>query len=106
MAVKCDHVEGDHVQKVHSGRKVIMTRSEKSMICRLRFVSGNRELKRASPWHLQLKDVLIKSQGESWKTGQRNCSHCRPNCRAQWTLCVEDSLAYLLGNGRNCHRRS
>jgi hypothetical protein len=42
-------VKGDHVQKVHSGRNIIITRSEKSMICRLRFVSGNRELKRASP---------------------------------------------------------
>jgi hypothetical protein len=49
MAVKGDHVEGDHVQRVHSGRKIIITRSEKSMICRLRFVGGNRKLKRASP---------------------------------------------------------
>jgi hypothetical protein len=49
MAVKGDHVEGDHLQKVHSGRKIIITRSEKSMICRLRFVSGNRELKRQVP---------------------------------------------------------
>jgi hypothetical protein len=42
-------VKGDHVQKVHSGRKIIITRSEKSMICRLRFVSGNRELKGQVP---------------------------------------------------------
>jgi hypothetical protein len=43
MAVKGDHVEGDHVQKVHSGRKILIARSENSVICRLRFVSGNIE---------------------------------------------------------------
>lgn len=88
MAVKGDHVEGDHVQKVHSGRKIISTRNEKSMICRLRFVSGNRELKRASPWHLQLKDFLTKSQGESWKTGQRKLPSLQTQLQSTMdTLC-------------------
>jgi hypothetical protein len=76
------------------------------MICRLRFVSGNRELKRASPCTFSWK-IFSRSHKESHgRLDRENCSHCRPNCRAQWTLCIEDSLAYSLGNGRNCHRRS